>query len=145
MTKIQVYKNCFRLCSIVCMVSFLGTGFLSYGFNGVPAEMNEDERQTEKFFYNDEGMSDPFLPLLSKASAEQAASGRTSEEKLLANLQKIEVIGILWEEKNPVVIINAKMYKEGETVEDLTIRKINPSSVVFSYKGLWHIISMIEK
>lgn len=47
----------------------------------------------------------------------------------------LKMTGIIWDELNPIVLVNDKMLYNGETVSGATIIKITPDRVTFSYNG----------
>ena len=44
-----------------------------------------------------------------------------------------------------MAIINSKMYKQGDVVESLTIKKINANDIILEYFDLTHEIVLIKK
>ncbi len=102
------------------------------------------EENQEKFIYTNDNRPDPFLPLLTSKGVVQEA-GPSIREEMMTHLGKIKVNGILWDEEMPIVMINNKMRKEGDIVENLTIKEINVNGVIFGYHDLTHEIVLIKK
>ncbi|MFH1092688.1 MAG: hypothetical protein V1739_00875 [Candidatus Omnitrophota bacterium] len=98
----------------------------------------------DKFIYTRDGRNDPFLPLLSAKGLVQE-TGPSTKEDMMQYVSKINVSGILWDETMPFVVINNKMRKEGDVVENLTIKKINVNGIILGYLDLTHEIILIKK
>jgi len=47
----------------------------------------------------------------------------------------IKIEGILYQEKNPLVLYKGKIFKEGDVIKGAKIIKINENEVIFEYKG----------
>ena len=104
----------------------------------------EKKKEKENFVYDSQEKSDPFIALFDKQGLKKM-SEQVKEEELLNRIGRITVNGILWDEQNPLVMINGKIHKLGDYVEDLKIEDIDDNSVLFNYDGLVHKISIIKK
>ncbi len=85
--------------------------------------------------YSDKLKRDPFLPLLDAAGREKADSElvRSAEVNLPLN---ISLKGIIWSKTSPLVVINDKIFREGDLVfEGLILEKINPGSIILNNRG----------
>jgi hypothetical protein len=61
-------------------------------------------------------------------------------------LAKIVVNGVLWDENQPLVMVNNKIYKQGDAIDGgLTIKSITADSVEFAYFELTYTVSLIDK
>jgi len=105
---------------------------------------DEFEDNQKKFIYTHDDRPDPFVPLLSSKGLVQEA-GPSAREEMMNNVKKIKVNGILWDNVMPVVMINNKMRKEGDVVENLTIKKINVNGIILGYHDLTYEILLIKK
>ncbi len=113
-------------------------------FMAFDSEVKGIEVNEKKFIYTHDDRLDPFLPLLSSKGLAQKA-GPSSGAEMMSHVSKIKVSGILWDEVMPVVMINNKMRKEGDVVENLTIKKINVNGVILGYHDLTYEILLIKK
>ncbi len=102
------------------------------------------EENQEKFIYEHDDRPDPFVPLLTSKGLVQE-SGPSIREEMMSNVGKIKVNGILWDEEMPIVMINNKMRKEGDVVENLKIKKININGIILGYHDLTYEILLIKK
>lgn len=102
------------------------------------------EQGHKQFIYTHDNRVDPFLPLLSSKGLVKE-TGSSAREEMMSCIGKIKVSGILWDEVMPVVMINDKMRKEGDIVENLTIKKISVNAIILEYHDLTHEILMIKK
>lgn len=50
------------------------------------------------------------------------------------NLPALAVTGIVWDEKDPIALINGKFLRVGDNFQGITISKISADSVTFLYK-----------
>ncbi|MCG2712856.1 MAG: hypothetical protein L6416_11120 [Candidatus Omnitrophica bacterium] len=108
------------------------------------SQAGEFKEEHEKFIYTADGRPDPLLPLLSSKGL-VAETGLSIREEMMNFVSKINVNAILWDETMPIVMINKKMRKEGDVVENLIIQKINVNGVIFGYNDLAYEILMIKK
>ena len=85
--------------------------------------------------YNAEAFKDPFL-----GAAEQALP----EEKVVraekVTLPTLTVQGVIWGTKIPQAIINNKVVKTGDTIEDVRIISIDKEGITVFYKGRQAVI-----
>jgi len=94
------------------------------------------------FVYIKEDIRDPFIPLLDNSSGEKIV-GLSSKDTMQIKLRGIVLNGILWDQDKPLVLINNKIYKLGDLVNDLKIESIDADAVVFSYQGLQQKVSFV--
>ena len=85
----------------------------------------------EAFVYDPKGKRDPFLPPseTGKPVADVEVTGK------LAELRGIEVQGIIWDEKNPLAMIQDEIIAEGQDFKGAKVLKIELHSVTFEFKG----------
>lgn len=91
---------------------------------------------------------DPFVPLLDKdGNIRRGQDLFISTEEIMP---KIILKGILWNEKNPLAVINGKVLSEGsqipldegEFAKVIILEKINPDSIVLNYNDREFIIKL---
>ena len=80
---------------------------------------------TEEFIYDSHGKKDPFAP--------PVLSG--AEKVDIEMLTGIKLEGIIWDEKNPMAIINDKIVGVGEEIAGAKIVGITENEVVFNVNG----------
>ncbi len=98
----------------------------------------------QKYVYDADERPDPFIPLLEKISQDIDA-GQPLEKELQRRMGDISVNGVFLEKSFPLVVINGKIYKENDTVNELLIEKIEENSVVLNFKGLRHTVNIINR
>ncbi len=74
--------------------------------------------------------------------SEETGKTKKSKGTVFRNLPPIVLDGIMYEEKNPIVIIEGKLYHKGQTYRKMKIVKINQSSVEVEYYGKVYSIKM---
>ncbi|MCP4650031.1 MAG: general secretion pathway protein GspB [PVC group bacterium] len=139
MKKIYRQNRSFIYIIVIGAILFLGKlGFVS---------SQEDELVEEKvsFTYESNDRRDPFIPSLDVSGIRPTMKPVVKKEELNKRLAKIDVNGILWDKAMPLVMINNKIHKQGDTIFDLDITEIKENSVIFSYEELTHEISLIQK
>lgn len=110
--------------------------------SGLAAEQFDGNQK--KFIYKQDDRPDPFIPLLSSKGLVKEM-GPSTKEEMMNNIKLIKVSGIMWDDAQPIAMINKKMRKVGDVVEKLTIKKININGVVFGYHDQTHEIVLIKK
>ncbi len=98
--------------------------------------------------YNASDMRDPFENLLWKdlpsasglpsSGGGEAGSGSSESE----SLPTIEIQGVLWGGKDPLVVIEDSLYKVGDTVKGVTIKSIERSGVTVSYGSILAVLTV---
>lgn len=94
---------------------------------------------------------DPFVPLV-----DQQGNMRSGEDLFMPTkdiLPQVVLKGILWDERNPLAVINNKVLSEGAQVplgdtgfsRIIILEKINPESVVLNYNGREFMIKLRKK
>jgi hypothetical protein len=92
------------------------------------------------FMYNDGGMRDPFVP-----SSVQTKT-TTKEEPVDDNIPgDLKVEGIMWDPKDPYVIIRDEIYRVGDEVEGITILKIDKDRVTLKKKDRTIVVPLIPE
>ena len=102
------------------------------------------QQNQKKFIYTRDGRPDPFLRMLSSKGLVKEM-GPSKREEMMKYIGQIKVNGILWDDAMPVVMINSKMKKEGEEIQNLTVKEINPNGVILGYHDLTYEILLIKK
>ncbi|MDD5745835.1 MAG: general secretion pathway protein GspB [Candidatus Omnitrophica bacterium] len=103
------------------------------------------DEEAAPFVYQVEQRRNPFVPLLDKSGNKKEA-GSSHGEELKVLLAKIVVNGVLWDENQPLVMVNNKIYKQGDEINgELKIKSITADGVVFEYFELTHTVSLIDK
>ena len=121
-----------------CLI--LITGFVLPGY----VHGESVESIGSQFVYKSKGKPDPFISFFSRGG-EEAKTVASKEKILNERLQKIKVNGVLWQPTDPLVMINSEIYKIGDSVEGLTVHKIEENSVTFEYMKLTYEIVIIEE
>lgn len=130
---------------IVFNITFvLFLGMFSAVFMAPEIKAAEFAGNKDKFIYTADDRSDPFVPLLSSKGLIKEM-GPSTREEMMNFMKNIKVSGIMWDETLPVVMMNKKMRKVGDIVENLTIKQININSVILEYKDQTHEIVLIKK
>ena len=94
---------------------------------------------------------DPFVPLV-----DQEGNIRKGEDLFMPTkdiLPQVILKGILWDEKNPLAVINNKVLSEGQQVplgdegfsRNIILEKINEDSVILNYNGREFTIKLRKK
>ena len=128
---IQSLLVCVLMSSVVC----LGAG--SGEFDSVWTK--------ESFRYDAGKKGDPFISIFEREGKKIKVLQTSKDKELKKRLSIIVVNGILWEEDTPLAMINSKIYKTGDTVEELDITFIDDNNVTLSYQGLEETISIIKR
>lgn len=118
--------------------------FLKSSQAQTPSGETEKDMQDDSFIYEDKNRPDPFVPLLDKTGSTPSA-GPSLEDEMQLRLKRIKINGILWEEKDPLVMINNKIRRQGDVVEELVVKEISVNRVVFEFKGLTSKIDIIKQ
>lgn len=80
------------------------------------------------------GGRDPFLPAIKKKE----------KEDLAVQLPKLVLKGIAWDETEPLALINDLIVKEGDTIQEAKIVKIDFDQVAIRYYSKEFVIKLIE-
>jgi len=102
------------------------------------------EESTEVFFYTADERRDPFISLINK-SGNFKDNVPSAREELNNLIEIIKVDGILWDEQQPLAMINNEIHKIGDVINKLTVKNITDESVTFGYADLTHTITIVEK
>ncbi len=113
-----------------------------------PPEATPEQLRRLTRKYNASDMRDPFENLLwkdllpasgsSSANGGEAGTGSSETESLPA----IEIQGILWGGKDPLVVIEDSLYKVGDTVKGATIKSIERSGVTVSFGSILAVLTV---
>lgn len=98
----------------------------------------------EKFIYTADDRPDPFISVFDENLGIEEV--HSQKQDMLDKIKQLNINGILWDEENPLVMINAEIFKESDTIEgDLKIKKIENNKIVFEYQEYTHEIYLIEE
>ena len=82
----------------------------------------------EQFAYDNEGMRDPFMPLLTKDGKPVTTYGSIN------TIGDVIIEGILYDPSgNSVVIINDLILGKGDSISGITVKKIDKNSVTLFF------------
>jgi hypothetical protein len=59
---------------------------------------------------------------------------RREAEQEFASL-RIEIGGVVWDERDPVALVNGRVVRAGDVVEGVRVERIGPEEIVFALKG----------
>ncbi|MBI4845269.1 MAG: general secretion pathway protein GspB [Candidatus Omnitrophica bacterium] len=115
----------------------------------VLAQNSLDEEESisfEGFVYESEANRDPFFSLLDNSGVFMDEQGPKKEEILMERVQKVSVNGVIWDQDMPLVMINKKIYKKGDMIQEgLLVKEIRAESVTLGYEDLTHVISLVKR
>lgn len=97
-----------------------------------------------KVIFNAEKFRDPFESYVSEKTTLQDESKQPVQEEVVEE-PKLDVSGIIWGGKTPCAIINNKVLKEGDTLDDVKINKITKEGVKVLYKRREFLLSTPAK
>lgn len=83
--------------------------------------------------YNADNLRDPFLGTALPDAEEETTEENAPVETII--LPDIKIQGIIWGSNNPQAIINNKVVKVGNTINEITILDITGSEIIISYKN----------
>lgn len=89
----------------------------------------------QEFIYDSRGRKDPFSPPVVKEAEKAGAEVLTG----------VRLEGIIWDEKNPMAIINDKVAGIGDTVSGAKVVEIRQNEVVFDVNGQRISVKLILK
>jgi hypothetical protein len=93
----------------------------------------------EQFVYDSRDNRDPFMPLLTKDGRPITTYSR------IGSIHDIIVEGILYDPQGAsLVIINDMILKQADTINGVTVKKIEKNSVLLSFKGEDHTFKIKE-
>ena len=92
-------------------------------------QQNEHTLETQESKWNKDWGRDPFL------------AGRAIAVK---GLTGFVLSGIIWDEKQPLVIINSRVLKAGDMIEDFLVVEIKQDSVILSKGGQNFEVQLFE-
>ncbi len=101
------------------MFSFIMLSPLASGI--AMADANVPAQSKDVFTYDNKGKKDPFLP----------GERVWNEKRTSAYLRECKLEGIVWDEVNPVVIIEGNVVKKGESYIGATLESIEKDSALF--------------
>jgi hypothetical protein len=91
------------------------------------------------FVYSREGKRDPFVPLLTKDGKPVTTYAK------ITSMDDVVIEGILYDgHGNSVVIINDVILRQGDTISDIKVEKIEKDFVVLSFKEQKHTFKIKE-
>lgn len=79
----------------------------------------------EEFIYDSHGKKDPFSPPVIKAVEKAGTEVLTG----------VRLEGIIWDERNPVAVINDKVVSVGDEISGAKIVEIRQNEVIFDVNG----------
>lgn len=80
---------------------------------------------SEEFVYDSHGKKDPFSPPVIKAVEKAGTEVLTG----------VRLEGIIWDERNPVAVINDKVVSVGDEISGAKIVEIRQNEVIFDVNG----------
>jgi len=95
---------------------------------------------------------DPFVPLVDKDG--NIRKGQDLFVEAAEILPEIILKGILWDEKNPLAVVNGKVLSEGSLIpfekgkkitKKIILKKINPESIILDYNEREFTIRLRKK
>lgn len=89
----------------------------------------------QEFIYDSHGKKDPFSPPVIKAVEKAGTEVLTG----------VRLEGIIWDEKNPIAIINDKVVRIGDEVSGAKITEIRQNEVIFDINGQMISVKLIIK
>lgn len=100
------------------------------------ATVSAQELTKEKFVYDSKGKRDPFF----KEEVIKESGDITPVEKNLSPMEKlnnkgITVSSIVWDPRNPAILINDDILEVGDSIKGVVIRAIEKEFVVFEIDG----------
>ena len=112
-----------------------------------PATLSPEEQARQAQKYNAFHTRDPFDNLLWKylpppAGSAISVEGGENGEAAASGLPAIEVQGVLWGGKDPLVVIEDSLYKVGDTVKGATIKSIERAGVTISYGSVMAVLTV---
>jgi type II secretory pathway component PulC len=117
-------KRIFAFIFIVYAVLLQLQCFLLFADDAAVSKTETVARDTE-FIYDDHGKKDPFGP-------PKMGSQDSLGENILMDLR---VEGIIWDEDNPIAVVNGKVVGVGDSVNGVKIIKIKQNEVIFDVQG----------
>jgi hypothetical protein len=69
-------------------------------------------------------------------------SSRPAPAPVVKNYFSLTLEGIIFDETKPIAIINGKVVKPGDTIDDTTVEKITPTKVILHKNGTTQELSM---
>jgi type II secretory pathway component PulC len=120
---------------VTCPMAFV------YGAPQDSGQMQQkaDFLDVKTFIYDSQGARDPFTPLLTKDGRPVVTYSR------IASVNDVVVEGILYDRQGEsVVVINDVILKQGDSISDIKVEKIEKDFVVLSFKGQEHTFKIKE-
>lgn len=99
----------------------------------VPESLAKELRPRLEF--TGEKSKEPFRDTLSKIKESEKVATKPAVKEQRPALPQMTIQGIIWGSSVPCVIINNRVLKEGETIDDVKITKIGKEGVTASYQG----------
>jgi len=95
---------------------------------------DSDNMSLSEFIPEIDKYRDPFIPLI---------GGETHDEVSIKGQIKLE--GILWNPKNPLVVLNGEILKEGDKILGAIVKTINKDKVLLEYNNQTFSLVFWEK
>lgn len=105
-------------------------------FSLILTGIHSQELTKEKFVYDSKGKRDPFFKeevVKESGSIEPVEKNLSPMEKL--NNKGISVSSIVWDPRNPAILINDDILEVGDSIKGVVIRAIEKEFVVFEIDG----------
>jgi hypothetical protein len=99
---------------------------------GQDAEDKRDQAASPDIAYTAENLRDPFDPYVLPKQA-PVILGVPVEGEELVPLPQLTIAGITWGSKFPQAIVNGKIVREGDVIEDARIVSISKDGVIISF------------
>jgi len=91
--------------------------------------------------YKAEGLRDPFKGVVIRDPDEEKGGDNSSKNQEVVVLPKLDIQGVVWGTNNPQAIINNKVLKIGESVDDVRIKDVKSNGIVVVYKNKEFLIA----
>ena len=93
-------------------------------------KISEAKSREHVFVYNTHGKRDPFIPLISE---DKTIMGQAGWSFISSKLPEMKIEGILFDKTKPLAIINDKIVKVGDNINNCKIVSITREEMVIRY------------
>lgn len=96
--------------------------------------------EAEDFVYDSKSRRDPFIPLITHKA--RGAAGLEGVQ----TIEDVNLEGIVWDARgDSIAILNGVIIKEGQTIANVTMKRIEEKSISLLINQIEHNIQLIEK
>ena len=127
---------------LIILGLFLGAGSVYAQEQAAPVDKNAILRPRVEF--PGELVKDPFMSVLPGVHKENPEVAEVKEEDIVLPID-IDIQGLIWGGKNPLVIINNKVYKVNDSIDEVKIVDIRKEGAEVIYKGKTFILPAPSK